>query len=206
MTLYDLREILAVIAILLPVAAYVYYIRRGKITRGDRVCLHWLTAFVAAFLAAVAFGPFFFTVQGHSMQPTYQSGERLYTIGFAPFRLFRSLRRGDVVTINYEGDTMVKRVYAVGGDRFWMLVSNDGGAVERQILPEQSVPALSRNIPHGMQLVHFTVDRDSVFVLGDNLSVSEDSRAYGEVPLKSVVGLVLGSKSDRAIDRPAAPD
>lgn len=206
MTLYDLREILAVVAILLSVVAYVYYTRRGKVTRGDRVCLHWLTAFVAAFLAAVAFGPFFFTVQGHSMLPTYQSGERLYTIGYAPLRLFRSLHRGDVVTINYEGDTMVKRVYAVGGDRFWMLVSNDGSTVDREILPEQNVPALSRSIPYGMQLVHFTVDRDCVFLLGDNLPVSEDSRAYGEVPLKSVIGLVLGSKPDRAVDRPAAPD
>ena len=207
MTLYDLREIVALAAILLPFTAYLFYVRRGKVTRADRVYLHWLTAFVAVFLAAVAFGPFFFTVQGHSMMPTYKSGERLYTVGYAPLRYFRRLHRGDVITINYAGDTMVKRVYATGGDSFWMLVSDDD-VVDREIVSNQKAQFLaeSRRVPLGMRLVHFTVDEDCVFVLGDNAPVSEDSRAYGEVPLRSVVGLVIESKSNRSADKPAAPD
>lgn len=132
-------------------------------------------------------------VDGKSMLDTLQDGEIMVTDRMA--YAFRSPKRGDIVlcyypdayyedqSLNYA--TRVKRVVAVGGDtietRDGVLYVN-GEKVDEPYLTEERI---------GNQFIQFqTIPEDSVYVLGDNRSVSRDSRydTVGPIPLCRVVG------------------
>ena len=104
---------------------------------------------------------------------------------------------------------MVKRVYAVAGDKFWLIVYHYGNRTESQLLTPSLLAkliAIKSHLPSDCQLVHFTVDQGYVYLLGDNLLVSEDSRVYGEVPLSNIVARVIPNRTDQNIEKPPAPD
>ncbi len=132
-------------------------------------------------------------VDGKSMLDTLQDGEIMVTDRMA--YAFRSPKRGDIVlcyypdayyedqSLNYA--TRVKRVVAVGGDtietRDGVLYVN-GEKVDEPYLTEERI---------GNQFIQYqTIPEDSVYVLGDNRSVSRDSRydTVGPIPLCRVVG------------------
>ncbi len=107
-------------------------------------------------------------VNGPSMEPTYRNGDRLLMT--TAYWLFGPIKRGDVVVIiRPNGDLLIKRVVAMAGepipDRYWSpLVYMMGGRV-----------------PEG-----------HIFVVGDNLARSEDSRHLGAIPLSWVQGKIVG--------------
>jgi signal peptidase I len=107
-------------------------------------------------------------VNGPSMEPTYQSGDRLLMT--TAYWLFGDIRKGDVVVVmRPSGELLIKRVVALPGEPvprdYWSpLVYMMGGRV-----------------PEG-----------HLFVVGDNLSRSEDSRQIGAVPVRYVVGKIVG--------------
>jgi signal peptidase I len=106
-------------------------------------------------------------VQGRSMEPGLRDGDRLLVT--RAFWLFGSPQRDDVVVIRERDDPgsplMVKRVVGLGGD---------------------TVPAYLA--PGGIPTI--VPDKD-VYVIGDNLAVSEDSRRFGPVPASRIVGKVV---------------
>lgn len=120
-----------------------------------------------------------------SMSPTIEPGEHLavrHGLGVG------DPVAGDVVLVEApDGELMVKRVVALGGQRVGIA---DGRLVvdgEVQSEPYTDVDALDS--------VYFgpvTVPAGHVFVLGDNRFGSEDSRVYGSLPLSAVQGTVLG--------------
>lgn len=142
------------------------------------------TVLVAVLLALVvrAFVVESFEVQGHSMEPTLHDGERLLVNKFI-YR-FSDPVRGDIVVFRYPLGTnrdFIKRVIAVPGERVRIeegRVYVDGRPLEEPYLtrrdgysmPEQEVPA------------------GHLFVLGDNRTNSEDSRIFGFVPMRLLVG------------------
>ncbi|MCS7273516.1 MAG: signal peptidase I [Fimbriimonadales bacterium] len=107
-------------------------------------------------------------VNGPSMEPTYKDGDRLLMTN--AYWLFGEIRKGDVVVIiRPKGDLLIKRVVALAGEpipkRYWTpLVYMMGGRV-----------------PEG-----------HIFVVGDNLAQSEDSRHIGAIPLSWVQGKIVG--------------
>ncbi|MCX7993946.1 MAG: signal peptidase I [Fimbriimonadales bacterium] len=109
-------------------------------------------------------------VNGPSMLPTYQDGDRLLMT--TAYWLFGSVQKGDVVVIvRPTGELLIKRVVALAGEqvpeKYWTpLVYMMGGRV-----PE----------------VH-------IFVGGDNLAGSEDSRQLGALPLSYVQGKIVGAR------------
>ncbi|WP_117210545.1 S26 family signal peptidase [Allorhizocola rhizosphaerae] len=103
------------------------------------------------------------TVEGHSMAPTYASGDRLLV------RRGKTCCTGDVVVFRVEQPLpdsppmLVKRVAAVAGDP----------------VPEAVRPAVAADV----------VPDGNFVVLGDN-SRSLDSRKLGLIPVDALVGTV----------------
>jgi len=106
-----------------------------------------------------------YIVQGLSMQPTLQPGQRLLVLKGT------KVHDGDIVVIKQgASEYIVKRVYRTGGE----------------VVSPRFKPAEAAWNPEG-----FRVPDNSIYVLGDNLAVSEDSRLFGPVPVANVVGRAI---------------
>lgn len=128
------------------------------------------------------------TVVGQSMQPTLVEGEKLIinkiTLSFA------NPSRGDVIVLHDPStgpdrkEYLVKRVIGIPGDFIEVqghkLYVNGKMADEPYIDTEIQDPDFSG----------LTVEKGSYFVMGDNrhAGASKDSRYFGTVPQKSIVG------------------
>jgi signal peptidase I len=139
-----------------------------------------LFALIAAFFVR------FWSVSGPSMAPHISSGEYIF-INTLAYR-FGPPGRGDIVAFRHDaaftGETLIKRVIGIPGDR----VRIDRGVVY--------VNGIALNEPYVQfndtrSIPEITVPPDSVFVLGDNRAVSEDSRAFGPVRYSDLVGRAL---------------
>lgn len=128
-----------------------------------------------------------FTVDGPSMLPTLQTGERLL-IDKVTYRL-RAPHRGDVIVFRYPKDPSqyyIKRVVGLPGDE----VHISGGLlyINGSVIHEEYTAG-----PISRDYGPYTVPADSFFVLGDNRNNSEDSRStgVGAVPRDLIVGRAL---------------
>jgi signal peptidase I len=84
-----------------------------------------------------------------------------------------------------ENEDLIKRIVAVGGDRFEIdggHVLINGEAIDEPYLAAGSVMADQdpRTIPDG-----------HVFVMGDNRGSSSDSRVFGPVPTDDIIGKAM---------------
>ena len=126
----------------------------------------------------------FAMVGGDSMAPTLQDGEVVLYVRIVP-----EYRRGDVVSVRVpSGDYYVKRVAAVGGDT----VDLHDGLV--YINGEPAADEWAAGLTYeekGAVIYPYTVREGSMFLLGDNRTVSMDSRAFGEVGRRQVKGKIL---------------
>jgi signal peptidase I len=134
------------------------------------------TGFGGFLLFLLAFSVFFYVnfktieVQGDSMEPTLHPGQRLLIS--QAYWLVGGIKRGDIVVLKnpFEDEVIIKRVNAVGGD----------------VVDLQNVPA-NWDLARG----DYVVPRGSIYVLGDNIEVSQDSRTYGPFELADVIGKVV---------------
>ena len=98
---------------------------------------------------------------------------------WSPWR--RPVRRGDIifaVNPNHPGDTVCKRVIGVAGDV--IEVEPRTGAAEGML-----------HIGRGGGRGWVKIPKGHVWLAGDNMSNSTDSRSYGPVPLALIQGQVL---------------
>lgn len=155
--------------------------------------------FLKVFIIAVAiiipiryflFQPF--VVTGDSMRPNFHDGDYLI-IDEMTYRFFHEPSRGEVVVLRFPNDPsqfFIKRLIGLPEDR---VVIEDG-----------SVTVFNKDYPNGFLLKEnylpkngVTVGRvdaklgpDQYFVLGDNRSSSSDSRVWGPLQRKDIVGRV----------------
>ncbi len=104
---------------------------------------------------------------------------------------------GDIVVVNRpaEGDNIIKRAVAFGGDsvRFtdgWLYVN--GERQEEPYISDEYRTAPNNmyyNYPSNGEEFH-TVAEGCVFLLGDNRNHSDDSRRYGDYKISDVLGVV----------------
>lgn len=125
-------------------------------------------------------------VEGHSMAPTLEHGQR-FLINRMAYR-FRDPRPGDIVEIRTPGqdEVSVKRIIATPGD---VVQIKDGHVyVNGKVRVERYLPAGVRTDGKGLGQNAFKVSDNAYFVLGDNRAVSVDSRAFGAVFRDQVSG------------------
>ena len=146
------------------------------------------TLFSAAVYATliVAFGFQVARVEGQSMAPTLSDQDRLIVNKFA-YR-WGAPRRGDIVMLYYPinpDKSFVKRVIAEEGDEVRMV---DGRVYVNDVpLADDFVPPEYR----GHDDFPLTrIKEGYYFVMGDHRNNSSDSRHWGEVPKKYIIGRV----------------
>lgn len=132
-----------------------------------------------------------FFIPSGSMEPTLHVGDRILVGKFA-YRIWE-MKRGDIVVFHYPlnpNKDFVKRVVGLPGERVeikegLVLI---GGRPLGEAYPTR-LPGGDRacSSNYGPQVVPVS----SLFVLGDNRCNSEDSRFFGFVPFKNVVGRAM---------------
>ncbi len=133
-------------------------------------------------------------VLGESMAPTFHSGQ-VFLISRAPNP--EGLRKGDVVLVAVDDQVFLKRVFALGGDMVWLLESAADGQEAPQVVLPADLPRLkpwASWYGEAAQLRRLTVPEKHVYVLGDSLANSYDSRHFGPVPWEAVRGRVVVSR------------
>ncbi len=151
----------------------------------------WVESFALALACMVLLFLFFFkyvTVDGHSMEDTLENGQKLIITGVGGYE------NGDIVVICEPGTNkpLVKRLIARGGqtvniDFETWTVYVDGVALDE--------PYIKREINANMKRDQFTgpitVPEGYVFVMGDNRNRSSDSRHFGCIDERAILGKVL---------------
>ena len=126
---------------------------------------------------------FLFTqVQGNSMFPALKDGD--LAIGF---RLQQVYQKGDVVIFELDGQLRTGRVAARVGD--FVTIQEDGTLLVNGTI--QTGEILYPTYPKETLTYPYQVPEDSLFILGDYRTQSEDSRDFGPIPLENVKAKVI---------------
>ena len=133
------------------------------------------------------------------MAPTLKQGDLVKVVPFNGDP--RSVRRYDIVIFRSPLDqhaTWIMRVVGLPGEQIEITPTGlmiDGSEIEQQDLPEilrsRRWTSPSQGSPNANKLWH--LGTNSVFVVGDNLEVANDSRYWGPLRTSSIVG-VSGKK------------
>ena len=157
----------------------------------SREAYEWVQALVCSVLAVVllfTFGARLIGVDGHSMVPTLQDGDRLLVLNSM---LCGGYEPGNIVVLRKESflpTPIVKRVIATAGQAVDIdfgsgVVYVDGQALEEPYIREATYLSEGTEFP-------FTVPEGCVFLMGDNRNGSRDSRApeLGAVDERCLIG------------------
>lgn len=145
------------------------------------------------------------TINGNSMEPNVSDG-KVRVVNKAPITMQNALShesaisRGDAVYIERQqleptgrttGDLIYKRVVALAGDR--VLLDDDGlhvwSADGRNVTTDDEFSDDVVTIQMSYSPIEMIVPEGTVFVLGDNRPSSIDSRRFGPVPVRYLVGV-----------------
>ena len=165
------------------------YERKGR--RGFGFPWRSLTRMVAGLLvtAILLLNLFNYVLQvvhynGEAMEPGLRSGQTLV------LRKTRDVAEGDIIAFYYNNQVLVRRVIALGGSR--ITIENDGTVLvddrklEEPYVAQPSMGQCNIDFP-------FSVQQGCVFVMGDNRSVSMDSRLeqLGSIRVSRIIGKVI---------------
>ena len=162
-----------------------------KQRENGRELYEWVQALVCSVLAVVILFTFVIRligVDGRSMVPTLQDGDRLLVLNSM---LYDDYKYGDIVVLRKDTflkDPIVKRVIATEGQTVDIdfnagVVYVDGAALEEDYIREPTWT------PEGISFP-ITVPEGQIFVLGDNRNDSSDSRHsdLGTIDTRMVIG------------------
>ncbi len=143
-----------------------------------------ITVSAVAVLVAVLVLPVL-QIYGKSMAPTLNEGELVVSVKGSDFNT------GDVVAFYYNNKILVKRVIAQSGD--WVNITANGTVtVNNEVLEEPYLEDNAKALGECNIKLPYQVPDGRLFVMGDNRSVSIDSRntAVGCVAEEQIVGKI----------------
>lgn len=131
-------------------------------------------------------------VKGASMDPTFNSGDYIFT-SKVTYKM-RGYNRGDVVVFRSPHNPdieYIKRIIGVPGDQ--VMVKDSEVYVNGKKLTEDYIAAKTNLWEGGFSKngEASTVPDGMLFVMGDNRPRSSDSREFGPIPMESVIGQVF---------------
>ena len=132
-------------------------------------------------------------IYGHSMNDTLDEGDIVVSLKGSDFKT------GDIIAFYYNNKILIKRVIGKAGD--WVDIDQDGNVyvngnlIDEPYLDEKAFGECNIELP-------YQVPESKVFVMGDNRSVSVDSRntAVGCVAEEQIVGKVVRDDPDGSGD------
>jgi signal peptidase I len=133
-----------------------------------------------------------FYVKGASMEPTFEDREYLI-IDEISFR-FRVAERGEVVVFRYPNDPrqyFIKRVIGLPGET--VTVKDNQVTISSPDNPEGFILSETDYLPAEKRTAgdkSLTLEDDEYYVMGDNRGASLDSRTFGPLPERHIVGRV----------------
>lgn len=159
-----------------------------------RDLFEWMQALVSSVLVVVVLFTFvvrLIGVEGHSMLPTLQHGDRLLVLSSL---LYHDYQYKDIVILRkqtFDDNPIVKRVIATEGQTVDIdfragIVYVDGLALDEPYINELTYAEEGTAFP-------LTVPKGSIFVMGDNRNHSSDSRhsRLGTVDTRYVIGRAM---------------
>lgn len=158
----------------------------------DRLATAYTFGRTPIFLALVLFTihQFLVTVSrvnGTSMEPALRSGQ--YVVVDKASLYVTDIFRGDIVIVRFPGDPQqvryVKRVVGLSGEL--VEIKDQKLYVNGKLTDEWYLTGDGRP---PMQPGHWSLGQDQLFLLGDNRQFSSDSRVFGPVERRFIVGRV----------------
>lgn len=155
---------------------------------------NWGEPFVVAALLAVIIRSFLlgpYKIPTGSMKPTFMEGDRIF-VDKVSYR-FHTPERGDIIVFKYPQDKkkdFVKRLVGLPGEK--VMIQDGKLIVDGRILDENPFALYyyynRLDWQYGKEGLTIVVPPEHYFVLGDNSAQSSDSRNWGFVPKKNLVG------------------
>ncbi|MBO7762887.1 MAG: signal peptidase I [Clostridia bacterium] len=133
-------------------------------------------------------------VVGGSMEPTLKNGEQLFISD-----LFYTPKAGDIVVVQVDGEiaerfttlheneAIIKRVIATEGQTVGIV----NGTVYIDGVPLSEDYVLRDGTDQKLNMPTVTVSEGHIFLMGDHRNNSLDSRWFGEVDERTVIGKIL---------------
>jgi len=175
-----------------------------KEARKRSVVREWIESIIIAFILAMIIRVFLvqaFKIPTGSMRTTLMEGDIILVnkliygakIPFTNLRLpgFRQPKRGDVIVFIYPEDPkkdFIKRLIGLGGETVEIkngTIYINGSPLLEPLFSSRYYYNRGRFAGEGEKIV---VPWNSFFVLGDNSASSQDSRYWGFVPKKNILG------------------
>lgn len=140
-----------------------------------------VVAAVSVLLSTLCFPVF--KIYGNSMVPAVNEGEILVSVKGSSFQC------GDVVVLNFNNRLLVKRVIAGPGQ--WVNIDKNGNVyVDRVLIDEPYLQEGEKALGDCTIKLPYQVPDGRYFVMGDNRSVSQDSRSaiVGSIEKSEIIG------------------
>lgn len=129
-----------------------------------------------------------FMVDGNSMEPNFHDREYLL-VNQMTYRL-RAPGRGETIIFRFPknpSEDYIKRIVGLPGET--IEITDNEVLINGQRLDEQYLNADEQTVANtGISPFEKTLANDEYFVMGDNRSHSSDSREWGTVPKKNIIG------------------
>jgi signal peptidase I len=206
--LVDSQPFNVIFMVLVFISIYIYAIMDSvRITRSLKYGYvlkkynKWFFYVVVLFVYLIVIQPFFSNLTKHfivkaykmpsgSMEPTLLVGDHILVNKF----IYRNAKpqKGDIIVFEYPPDPskdFVKRVAGIPGD---VLEIRNNEVIIHRNENERKSEKPHANSNHSKRFFGpITVPEDVLFVLGDNMDHSYDSRFWGYVPIEKVKGKVV---------------